>query len=178
MNTLKLFITHYTAHFAAWSVRLLLATTLALPQLASAALVVNTDATVTDTITGLMWDQCANGQSTVSTPCDTGGLNTLTWSAALATATAANTANYKGYSDWRVPNIKELESLSDRSRAAYPLIDTSIFNVGNGTINFWSSTSSAANPNVAWTMYPIYAFASEGQLKINATSAVRLVRGG
>lgn len=40
----------------------------------------NNDGTVTDTVTGLMWDQCAWGLS--GTGCATGTPSTHTWSAA------------------------------------------------------------------------------------------------
>lgn len=61
----------------------------------------NGDGTVTDAASGLMWQQADSGT----------GMN---WEAALATCEALTTG---GYDDWRLPNVKELQSLVDYSRA-------------------------------------------------------------
>ncbi len=64
----------------------------------------NGDGTVTDSATRLMWTQADSGA----------GMN---WQAALAWAQEKNAQKYLGHSDWRLPNIKELQSLVDYSRA-------------------------------------------------------------
>jgi hypothetical protein len=64
----------------------------------------NGDGTITDNITGLMWEQLPDRD-------DDGVMTTsdkLTYDAALAGASAADTG---GYDDWRLPTIKELYSL-------------------------------------------------------------------
>lgn len=58
----------------------------------------NGDGTVTDRATGLMWQQTDSGTG-------------LLWSNALAYAQQKNAENYLGYSDWRLPNAKELHSI-------------------------------------------------------------------
>ena len=65
----------------------------------------NGDDTVFDEATGLMWSQDDDGGS---------GMN---WEDALAWAAARNAENYLGYSDWRLPNAKELQSIVDYTRA-------------------------------------------------------------
>lgn len=97
----------------------------------------NGDGTVSDNATGLMWSQNDNGEY-------------LYWKEALAYAEAATTA---GYEDWRLPNIKELQSIADNSVTDIPAMDTSVFNltevtnIVDGTIEqanypfYWSSTS-------------------------------------
>ncbi len=81
------------------------------------------DGTITDNVTGLMWEK---------------GYRATDWAGAEQAARAADTG---GYSDWRVPTIKELYSLIDFSGAqgrgapesntvpadAVPFIDTSVF---------------------------------------------------
>ncbi len=68
------------------------------------AFVDNGDGTVTDDATGLMWAQDDAG-------------TTMAWEDALAWAQQANDEAYLGYTDWRLPNAKELESIVDYSRS-------------------------------------------------------------
>lgn len=56
-----------------------------------------------------------------------------------------------GKSDWRLPDIKELESLTD-DRQHTPAIDTAAF-PNTKTAGYWSSTSLADNPRFAWFVY-------------------------
>ncbi|MFA7108447.1 MAG: DUF1566 domain-containing protein [Sphaerochaetaceae bacterium] len=92
----------------------------------------NGDNTITDNATNLMWskDDSAEGMS---------------WEAALA---YAENSEYAGYDDWRLPSIKELQSIADYS-GTFPSIDTSMFNLTELTNImgqtdypfYWSSTS-------------------------------------
>jgi len=68
------------------------------------AFIENSDSTISDFATGLMWDQ-------------TGISIGMDWETALAWVTARNTELYRGYSDWRLPNIKELHSIVDYDRS-------------------------------------------------------------
>lgn len=56
-----------------------------------------------------------------------------------------------GYSDWRLPDIKELAFLTDDSRHT-PAIDPAAF-PETKTAGYWSSTSLADNPKFAWFVY-------------------------
>jgi hypothetical protein len=64
----------------------------------------NGDGTVTDGATGLMWSQSDSGEGMI-------------WQDALAWAQQMNDENHLGYSDWRLPNAKELQSLVDYTRS-------------------------------------------------------------
>jgi len=79
----------------------------------------NGDNTITDRATGLMW---AKDDSKT-------GMN---WQQALAWVQEMNSKEYLGYSDWRLPNAKELQSILEYSRQTEatnsPAIDP-IFNV-------------------------------------------------
>jgi hypothetical protein len=101
----------------------------------------NGDGTITDDATGLMWAQDDSGE----------GLN---WEEALAFVEEQNAANYLGYSDWRLPNAKELQSIVDYNRspdttssaAIDPLFNaTAITNEADETDYpfYWSSTTHA-----------------------------------
>lgn len=70
---------------------------------------VNGNSTVTHTKTGLMWKQCAEGLSGAN--CSSGAATPMIWANALKAANTANNAAFAGYTDWRLPNVKELESI-------------------------------------------------------------------
>lgn len=93
----------------------------------------NHNGTITDRETGLTWDKCSYGQVWIdNTPgdgsddqCD-GSPSGYSWLEAFDAAQLANNAAYRGQSDWRIPNIKELRSLVETSCSA-PSINTQIF---------------------------------------------------
>lgn len=85
----------------------------------------NADGTVTDNATGLMWEQVDNG-------------NTYNWIEALE---YANESELAGYSDWRLPNTKELQSIVDYEKTTIPAIDEDYFFCTNSDSWFWTSTT-------------------------------------
>ncbi len=108
---------------------------------------VNTDGTVTHNTTGLMWARCASGQTwDESNQSCTGIANQVTWVAAL---TLANTTTFAGYTDWRLPNIKELSSIVERM-CVEPSINLSLF-PNTPSENFWTSTTLTNEPTRAWS---------------------------
>jgi hypothetical protein len=62
------------------------------------------DGTITDKATGLMWAQADSGKR-------------LDWQQALAWAQQMNAENYLGHNDWRLPGVKELQSIIDYTRS-------------------------------------------------------------
>lgn len=70
----------------------------------------NSDGTITDTKTGLMWKKCMEGFTGNS--CDTGAAAAFTWQTALQQPGVVNSGGgFAGQTDWRLPNIKELTSI-------------------------------------------------------------------
>ncbi len=151
------------------------------------AFVDNGDGTVTDSNTGLMWQQSPELY------------NKLTFDEAVAGVAAFNLA---GYTDWRLPTIKELYSLIDfngSSVTLVPYIDTNYFDfrfgdesLGERVIDgqYWSSTeyvgttmngdATAFGVNFADGRikgYPAEPVGPPGQ-EFSMTSFVRHVRGG
>ncbi|MDD5434279.1 MAG: DUF1566 domain-containing protein [Nitrospira sp.] len=110
----------------------------------------NGDGTVTDKLTGLMWTQDAKTPG----PVDCSPATTKTWQEALDYVACLNTNGYLGYSDWKLPNINELESLINAESSTSSWLNTQGFT--NVQVNYyWSSTSYAyiANGNaVAWAV--------------------------
>ena len=105
----------------------------------------NLDGTITDADTGLMWTQVP--------------ASAMTWSAALA---HVENLVFAGYSDWRLPNIKELQTLTD-----YTLASATTANNAQASVNrvlfppastpataYWSSTVLRSNgtPSSAWLL--------------------------
>jgi hypothetical protein len=127
----------------------------------------NSDGTVTDNLTGLMWLKDANcivtsypGFDNDSFPGD----GQVTWQHALDFVTGINDGSYfqcggnVPYTDWRLPNIKELLSLIH-----YGFIDLALpctagpcqWQEGDPFINvqlayYWSSTTRAIDKETAW----------------------------
>ena len=123
--------------------------------------------TVTDTRTGLMWKQCAEGLSGAT--CQTGSVRFFLWADALADAEASTFASY---TDWRLPNVKELSSLVEDCRVS-PSINTNRFPNTPG-VGFWSSSPRAAG---AWQVGFNYGGAYGSPRTNSHIGRVRLVRG-
>lgn len=74
----------------------------------------NRNGTITDVRTGLMWRQCLEGRIGGAL-CPVGSTLTFTWTQALA---RARNSTYVGYTDWRLPSVRELLSLVEHCRAS------------------------------------------------------------
>lgn len=136
---------------------------------------VNGDSTVTHTKTGLMWKQCAEGLS--GPACSTGTASAITWANALKAANTANTAAFAGYTDWRLPNIKELTSIVEFCGYG-PSINRTVFPAS--PTGFWSSTTGngVGAGGGAWVAN---FFGNGGSIPNQSKTSgltVRLVRGG
>ena len=136
---------------------------------------VHGDGTVTDTRTGLMWKTCLEGQS--GSDCDQGNATAMDWAAALAAAQTANASpGFAGHTNWRLPNIKELQSLTEYCRSS-PALNDSIFKNVPSTAWAWSGTPAQSSPlNEAY-----FVSLGDGGISVNPRLAdrfkvVRLVR--
>ena len=131
-----------------------------------------TSDTVTDTRTGLIWDRCAWGLS--GADCAVGSAITMTWPQALALPSAANANFHKTYSDWRLPNIRELASLLEHCRVA-PTINEFAF-PKTPALLFWSN--SPVEPVVQNSWVVEFSTGNVGGNTRSGTNLVRLVRAG
>ena len=131
----------------------------------------NGDGTITDLKTGLMWKQCLEGQS--GSDCASGSVGTWSWQQALQRVQTVNSSGgFAGFSDWRLPNIKELSSLVEL-QCQDPAINLTRFpNTSSGGV--WSSSAVAGNTGGAWYVYFGYGF--NGLDSKDLSSQLRLVR--
>lgn len=131
---------------------------------------ITNDGTVIHVPTGLMWKRCVEGMTPTGNTCS-GSYITATWAQALA---LGSTSNFAGYTDWRLPSIKELLSLVENCRNHPPINDT-IFPSTPAQYH-WSSTPNANNSGFAW--YSNFNNGGgAGGLGRNNSYVVRLVRG-
>lgn len=113
----------------------------------------NGDGTITDSATSLMWTQADNGSA-------------MSWQDALAWA---EDLTFAGYSDWRLPNAKELQSIVDYSRspdttnsaAIDPLFEVTKLSSGNLDYPYyWSSTTHVEGQTGDYAVYIAFGEAS------------------
>jgi hypothetical protein len=121
--------------------------------------------TVYDRLTGLGW---APLQERISDP--------LSWADALAWIRRLNASDRQhGYTDWRLPNIRELESIVDIQCHSPALPSGHPF--GPVSEGYWSSTTSVYEPRYAWVVYMQDGAVGVGYKK-HAEFHVWAVRGG
>ncbi len=126
----------------------------------------NSDQTVTDKLTGLIWSKDANPD---------GG--TKTWQEGLDYIKTLNSQKYLGYSDWRLPNVNEIKSLVNQQQS-----NPATWLNGQGFSNvkvdyYWSSTTVAHSTSYAWIVNMNYGYTSF-KVKTPISNYVWPVRGG
>lgn len=102
------------------------------------------DGTVLDKQTGLIWRKYPEGISD-SSP-DTGTVK-FSWKNAL---NQVKTVNETSEIKWRLPNIKELESIVE-DQCSNPSINLGVF-PNTDSFSFWSSTPSKNESGKAWSV--------------------------
>ncbi|MFC1746673.1 DUF1566 domain-containing protein [Candidatus Riflebacteria bacterium] len=125
----------------------------------------NSNGTISDKATGLMWLKYDSGYLKARTNKD-GKLN---WQQVLAWAEGLD---YAGHSDWRLPNAKELQSIVDYTRAPDitqsaaidPIFQITDYTDANGNTNYyfyWSSTTHKSSASTG--TYACYVAFGEAQ---------------
>ena len=127
----------------------------------------NEDGTVTDNLTELIWLK------------DTNCFGTRNWVNALSDCNTLNSGECEltdgsSEGDWRLPNVKELQSLIDHGQDT-PALPSGYYNFFTGTQGiYWSSTTNAGGTDNAWYIsvsqgYGYY----EGKTNVNYVWPVR-----
>ena len=141
------------------------------------------DGTIYDNKSGLMWKQCTEGLS--GPQCNPIGLATefspdqatptylLNW---LKNVNGNPSTLGAGFSDWRIPTVKELASLVDRCimPPSTPAINTTIFPASK-SMSYISATVNANDPDTFW-----YVDFKDGSVGVGSpqNKYLRLVRAG
>ena len=129
----------------------------------------NGDGTITDTATGLMWQQADDG-------------NTHNWENALSYCEDLTLANH---SDWRLPNAKELHSIIDYNRtlsatnspAIDPLFSCTSFNNPDGEANYgyyWTSSPLMDGPTPYTDAVYISFGEAQGQMTLPSSNVATI----
>ncbi len=155
------------------------------------------DGTVTDNRTGLMWEKKtddgtvhdkdnfywwtddADGDST-----DPDGTAFTEFLAELNNCTyklgGETTGGFAGHCDWRLPDVAELHSILLEEHPGFdePCIDETVFGPMGPLGDYWSSMTSASNPEDAYVVMLDYGCGDLGPSNKNGHSYARAVRGG
>jgi len=148
----------------------------------------NRNGTIIDLRTSLTWAKCSIGQTydlTSNTCSSSGAISYSTWQEALLAAGAYSVNNIN---DWRLPNIKELGSLIDRSCAA-PAINLTLFPNTISSIYYTSTPYKGASDStlpysIAHLVSRVIDFSNGTEVPFSrhdsslTTYAVRAVKGG
>ena len=135
---------------------------------------------VRDNVTGLEWVQDGNLIASRNPDFDqdgTAGDGAVTWQHALEYVAQLNSDSYLGYSDWRLPTIRELSTFVDAG-TWYPAIDATFFpaTVASAMRVYWSSTTRVSHSDYALGVY--FFNGSVGRVSKTDLHYVRAVRAG
>jgi Protein of unknown function (DUF1566) len=135
------------------------------------------DGTVTDSKSKLMWMRCSLGQQWAHGHC-AGAAAAMTWGRAQAQAAQINQSGMHFFSDWRLPGLRELATLSERQCTA-PRVNLQVF-PATPAAAYWttSARANAASQAQGSDLVFTVSFADAGvQLQDKASAQLaRLVR--
>jgi len=145
----------------------------------------NGDGTITDLNTGLQWEKKNSLDTTPNFSNLHDADNTYLWSGNgsqetiwdwLDDVNAEGGTGFAGHTDWRIPNVKELQSIVDYG-VFWPSIDPAFGDTAASI--YWSSSTLAVVPALAWLVNFSFGLVdfSIGDGKSNSIF-VRAVRGG
>ncbi len=127
----------------------------------------NSDGTMTDGLTGRMWSKDANHMK--SDPgWDKDGAwddGAVSWLHAMDYITKLNSESYLGYSDWRLPNILELQSLTQNNIDNMDALIAAGFNLDIQRGQYWTSNPYSQSYS-AWVVQVFHGIQNGGQTPV------------
>ncbi len=155
----------------------------------------NGDNTVTDVLTELIWLKnpiCMQTHYPEFDNDDTAGDGKVNWQHALDFITGINASTYPdcgaGFTDWRLPNVRELESLMNLQYSQPALSNTAgdarwtandPFSNGFSNELYWTgSTAADYKPHFAWAVSLWEGFITHASYKDSSYFDIWPVRGG
>ena len=120
----------------------------------------NCDGTVTDNKTRFVWQREDDGSK-------------RDWESAI---TYCESLSLGSNSDWRLPNIKELQSITDAGQSS-PAINSTAF-PNTQSAYYWSSTTYLTDTTIVWSIPFNGVYVYQSRSKSVHTNYVRCVRGG
>lgn len=106
----------------------------------------NSDGTVKDNSTGLIWEKCFRGRNNDGTCTDNVGVpDTADLTVAISYCSGLTLSG----KTWRLPQINELKTIVDKTLASGTTINNTIFPQTIASF-YWSSTTLSANTSFAW----------------------------
>lgn len=145
--------------------------------------------TITDNNTKLEWvKQDDNDMGCGSYPGNLDMDCTFTWDDAFTFVASLNQVGHGGYTDWRMPNVRELMSIVNYQKSNPPTVSAAFDTgcVAGCTVDacsctvakdYYSSTSFAGYPRYAWIVLFVNGNVMNGGVKV-IDRHVRAVRGG
>lgn len=120
------------------------------------------DGTITDNLTGLMWVQAPHDLD--------GNSEYQTWNNAID---YCNGLTHAGHSDWRLPNVREIQSLIDYGRYEPALPSEHPF-TGIQSSGYWSGSTNMGTTEAAWSVVTSFGYvASLNKTRFNYVWPVR-----
>ena len=108
---------------------------------------------VRDNNTGLVWMRCTLLKSGINPDSfcnNTTNGDKYTWEESINACNALNTSRYRGYSSWRLPSIRELQSIVDFTNGLQPATNERAF-PNTKSEGYWSSTAHFNDPSgIKW----------------------------
>ena len=104
------------------------------------------DGTVIDDKHRLMWKRCLEGKT--GEMCETGELVMVNWGEALLWLSTQLNNDFAGYKDWRLPNIRELNTLTEM-QCRSPAVNSSVF-TNAPAAHVWSSSPYTFPTDYSW----------------------------
>jgi len=129
----------------------------------------NKNSTITDNYTNLVWLKCTLGTS--GNNCSNGSPSIKEWS---ELRNACDDLKFAGKTDWRLPTLKELESIVHTGTPA-PAVNNNFF-VNTAEMPYWTSTSPADHLSTKFTV--LFTDGSVYYNSDNSVAVARCVRGG